>query len=130
MGFSTSGSFLFRRTIIFPASAALVYYRLELLDKDGNFTCSKMLPLKLKGNLFTVTVFPNPTANLLNLKLQETLYIESTLQILDLMGKIVKQLNVSANNLYISLDVQKLSAEQYFNKLNNGRKEINQSFVA
>ena len=110
-------------------NAPQLYYRLKLIDTDGKFTFSKVVPIKLKSNLLAATVYPNPTTIVLNIKLYEPLFTNSTLQILDVTGRMVKQQNVSANNVNIRLDVKGLSAGRYFIKIANSQQVINQSFV-
>ena len=110
-------------------NATVVYYRLKMIDSDGKFNNSNILAVKLNKILSNALVYPNPTVGDLNIKLYEPLFTNSTLQILDVTGRMVKQQNVSANNVNIRLDVTGLSAGRYFIKIANSQQVINQSFV-
>ena len=110
-------------------SNTVAYYRLKMIDADGKFKNSNILAVKLNKNFSNALVYPNPTIGELNIKLYEPLYSNSKLQILDVTGRMVKQQNVSVNNVNIQIDVQGLSAGRYFIKIANSQQVINQSFV-
>lgn len=72
------------------------YYRLKMIDKDGSFEMSKHQSLVFEG-LEGITVYPNPTADLVNLKINDAQAIQ----------KVVLQ-SVSGQVLYTSTqDTQK-----------------------
>jgi endonuclease I len=108
---------------------AIVYYRLKMIDIDGRFTNSKIVSIKLNNNLSNALVYPNPTAESLNVKLYEVLQSRSTLQVTDVTGRIIMQKDVNVNEVNIKLDVKNLSAGRYFIKIANNTQIINQSFV-
>jgi endonuclease I len=107
----------------------VVYYRLKMIDIDGKFTNSKIISVKLNNNLSNALVYPNPTAESLNVKLYELLHTNSILQVTDVTGRILMQQAVNANEVNLRLDVKKLSAGRYFIKIANNIQIINQSFV-
>jgi endonuclease I len=109
--------------------ASVVYYRLKMIDQDGKFENSKVVAIKLNNNLSNALVFPNPTTDALNIKLYQVLQANSTLQVLDVTGRIVKQLTVNFNTVNINLDVKNLVAGRYFVKIVNDKQIINESFV-
>ncbi len=47
------------------------YYRLQMIDKDGAFTYSKVVVLKKKAGSFDYTVFPNPATDRLTIQLDQ-----------------------------------------------------------
>ena len=110
-------------------NATLVYYRLKMIDADGKFKNSNIVAVKLNKNFLNAIVYPNPTVGELNIKLFEPLFTNSTLQIVDVTGRIIKQQNVSANNVTLQINVKNLSAGRYFIKIANNKQVINQSFV-
>ena len=93
------------------------------------FKNSNIVAVKLNKNFLNAIVYPNPTVGELNIKLFEPLFTNSTLQIVDVTGRIIKQQNVSANNVTLQIDVKNLSAGRYFIKIANNKQVINQSFV-
>lgn len=110
-------------------NATIVYYRLKIIDADGKFKNSNIIAIKLNRNLSNAIVYPNPTIGELNIKFYEPLFTNSTLQVLDVTGRMVKQQSVSANNVTLQIDVKDLSAGRYFIKIANSKQLINQSFV-
>jgi Protein of unknown function (DUF3244). len=58
-------------------------------------------------------VFPNPTTDVLNLRLNN-MYDKMTIQILNSSGQLVKRLELSAANQLISIPVQNLAPGQYW----------------
>jgi endonuclease I len=109
--------------------SSVIYYRLKMVDIDGAFKYSKVVPVRLNNNLSNAIVYPNPTKDNLNIKLYETLQGNSTLQVADVTGRIVKTQSLNASQLNISLDVKNLPAGRYFIKISNSKQVINQSFV-
>jgi len=110
-------------------NSKVVYYRLKMVDNNGVFTYSTIVTIKLPLKFSNALVYPNPTMGELNIKLYEPLFKNSTLQVLDVTGRMVKQQSISANNLNISLDVKNLSTGRYFITITNNQQVINESFV-
>jgi endonuclease I len=109
--------------------AVVVYYRLKMLDQDGKFENSKVVAVKLNNNLSNALLYPNPALDYLNIKLYQVLQANSTLQVMDVTGRIVKEQIVNANTVNINLDVKNLSAGRYFVKIVNSSQIINESFL-
>jgi hypothetical protein len=93
----------------------VVYYRLSGVDLDGKSTYSKIVKLDF-GRNYTVFVSPNPV--------KDKLYIQGaenfrTVLILDVNGRLIKQLRVTTDNNY---DVGFLQPGMYWIQL-TGDKE-------
>ena len=87
------------------------YYRLNQLDNDGRSTLSKTVVLNFAGTL-TVHISPNPahgTANLFVGNASEAFLI----QIVDLNGQTVKQLQAIPGTANILIDVSSLAKGMY-----------------
>ena len=110
-------------------NTTVVYYRLKMIDADGKLKKSNIVAVKLNKNFSNALLYPNPTIGELNIKLYAPLFTNSTLQVLDVTGRLVKQQSVSANNINIQLDVKGLTAGRYFIKIANTQQVINQSFI-
>ena len=67
-----------------------MYYRLKMLDIDGKFTYSKTVAIKVNNYFSNALVYPNPTSDILTIKLLEQLQENSILQVMDIMGREVK----------------------------------------
>ena len=110
-------------------NVTVVYYRLKLIDADAKFSYSKIVSVRLKNNASTALVYPNPAVDVLNVRLYEPLFTNSTVQIFDVTGILVKQQAVITNAINLNIDVKNLAAGSYFMKIKNSRQLINQSFV-
>lgn len=106
-----------------------VFYRLKMIDVDGQYRYSKTVSLQL-GNLFSnALVYPNPTTDKITIKLEKALSANGLLVITDMSGRMVMQQTVAANNTTIPVIVKQLSAGRYFIRLAADNILINQSFV-
>ncbi len=111
-------------------NGAIVYYRLKMIDQDGKFKNSNIVSVKLKTNVSNAIVYPNPTMGSLNIKLYDILTSNSTLQITDVTGRLVKQQTINASMVNINVDVKGLPTGRYFIKISTYNQVINLSFVA
>jgi endonuclease I len=106
-----------------------VYYRLKMIDIDGQFSNSKTVAIKISNNFSNALVYPNPTKEKLTIKLQQPVTRNSRLIISDLSGRIVLQQQVTSGQKIIDLDVRPFAAGRYFIRISNHSELINQSFV-
>ena len=78
----------------------ILYYRLQMFDKDGHFTYSKVINVDLSLNV-EFNIYPNPAKNFVNITGQNI----STIKITDLNGKIlILKKNINSNNSTINLE--------------------------
>ncbi len=110
-------------------NANTVYYRLKMIDIDGQYSHSKTVAVRIADNFSNAQVYPNPTKDKLVVKLERAFTEKSNLIISDLSGRIIMQQQVIAGQKIIDLDVNKFDAGRYFIKISNHRAIINQSFV-
>lgn len=110
-------------------NTSLVYYRLKMIDIDGTFSYSKVLPVRLNNNFTNALVYPNPTNGPLNVRLTESIKNNSSLIITDVTGRIVKKQGVNKGVFSIDLKVNDLPAGRYFISINDQQNVIRQSFV-
>lgn len=98
------------------------FYRLKLVDIDGQFTYSNVVLLRVLNNMF-VSVFPNPTADKLNISLSDFSNVSRVdLTVYDYAGRRISQQSFT-NNIF-SLDVSNYTAGIYILKLlYNGKYE-------
>ncbi len=90
------------------------YYRLQALDKDGKFTYSNIVALKLDGKN-GLTIFPNPVKQTLVVQIQSNKKEQTTITIKDLQGRDlqVQQVTLIAGNNYYSFQVPNLASGIY-----------------
>ncbi len=84
------------------------YYRLEQVDIDGKASIhQKIVDLIWAANGSTVSIYPNPTQDVLQIDLYTVKEQNTTIKIMDMSGRIIKQVQAKSikglNNLSISL---------------------------
>lgn len=105
------------------------FYRLKMVDADGKYKYSNVVLLRMLDNDVLLSVFPNPTADKLNIALSSSTNIaQIQLQVFDNAGKLVTQQSVSNNN-GITLDVSNYSSGVYLLKIMYSGKEETIRFV-
>lgn len=110
-------------------NANTLYYRLKMIDIDGEFSFSKTIAVRIANNFSNALVYPNPTKEKLTVKLQQVLTENSNLVISDISGRIVVLRKIAGGQRNIDLNVSQLPAGRYFIKISNYSELINQSFV-
>lgn len=93
-----------------------VYYRLQIVDKDGKTSYSKVILFTLEQAPGLLRVYPNPAVNSINMSLGLEKAGQARVILTDLSGKAVKQFTASltSGNSSISLDISDLSTATYF----------------
>ena len=110
--------------------AKTVFYRLKLVDVDGNYNYSKIVSVKLQNTSSGITVFPNPAINAVTIKLQQPLTLNSSLKITDVEGREVMRIAiVNAGQQEIPVKVNQLPAGRYVLTISNNKNLLYQSFV-
>ncbi len=76
------------------------YYRLKMIDKDGNFSYSNVVEVQLTADRLPLTVFPNPSKDKITISGSHI----ATVQVVDNMGRVVKVISLhDASNPSLSL---------------------------
>lgn len=98
-----------------PPSASVVYYRLQMVDKDGSFTYSKVVAVTLNVNRVSLAVYPNPVRDNLFVQITSTKAEKLTLQVTDLQGKLLQQeaTQVGVGNVSLSVNTSTLAKGSY-----------------
>jgi Secretion system C-terminal sorting domain len=100
------------------------FYRLKIKEKDGQFVYSNTILLKLLADKSTIEVFPNPTASLLNIKVQSKKQLAAKVRILSGTGKIIQDVTAE-NGRILTLDIANWAAGLYIVQVQQGN-EISQ----
>ena len=98
-------------------NGAKVYYRLQMMDRDGKFTFSKIIPLTLDLFAGNIKTYPNPVKNQLYILLNTQNAAKAILRISDASGKIVHTETISTNTSAIGVNVSKLAKGVYYVQL-------------
>lgn len=110
---------------------ATVYYQLRMVDENGDYRLSNIAQVKLNNTINTVSVYPNPTSDYLNVSLTEMVDVESAISIMDANGKaVVLSTPSNINGSNIQLDIRQLENGIYFiNILNNDGSLTSAKFI-
>ncbi len=97
-----------------------VFYKLKMINNDGEFTWSSVVMLNKSKVPTSVlgTVYPNPTKGELNLGFENGIS-DITIQVVDMFGKVLQSYNDTDldHNSSLTLDVSELSTGIYFIKV-------------
>lgn len=105
-------------------SAAELYYRLKMVDKDGAFTYSPVQKATLNAATKSISLYPNPAKNKITLQGIEKY---KKVRITDLQGKIL--FNQSLTGEKVELDISRLNSGMYILQLGNENFEINLKLI-
>jgi hypothetical protein len=91
------------------------YYRLKQVDVDGKTEYYRVLVLEFKGKtaIAALHLYPTQTADRLVIALDTPLAAEATLQVADLMGRVLEQQQLVVGTVQQELSVQHLPQGQY-----------------
>ena len=95
--------------------ASTVFYRLQMVNRDGSFTYSKTIAVLRKARSSQLTIFPNPVQETLYVQLSSKKDEKLSLQIIDMKGRILQQqeVRVSVGNISLSFNASKLAKGTY-----------------
>lgn len=108
-----------------------VFYRLQLMDRDGHFTYSKILRFDLEQISPGISLFPNPVVQSLNLSFNQNRTGTLMISITDMNGIAVKKQTevIAAGRTSINIDVSNLAAAAYLVSVSNGETVTQQKFI-
>lgn len=111
--------------------AGLAYYRLKQVDKNGEFTYSKILKSDCEIKSFTIMLYPNPTMGYTELEFTAENASKANLQILDMNGKLIKtiQTEVQKGANKIKVNLLGLASGNYTIKINVSNLIISKPFI-
>ncbi|MDI1235684.1 MAG: T9SS type A sorting domain-containing protein [bacterium] len=96
-----------------------IFYQLRMIDENGDYKLSNMVQLRM-STIATVSVYPNPSSDYLNVNLSEAIDTDAAVSISDINGKNVELNSTSNNGTSIQFNIQQLENGVYFlNLLNN-----------
>ena len=94
---------------------AITYYRVKATDKVGTISYSSVVVLNSVSSI-KLNVFPNPAQHVLNVTVVNAKYETALVQVVNTLGKVVKQQNVQlvAGTNSLSLAIDNLAEGSYF----------------
>jgi hypothetical protein len=103
---------------------ATLYYRLKMVDNNGQYSRSRVINFALNKNI-NVFLFPNPVKHTLNVQLKGNVPNPIFIQVSDLTGRTVYSEKRSATQLTnITLDVRQWRPQVYILKITNSKNEV------
>ncbi len=91
--------------------AGVHYYRLKIIDLDGSYTFSDVRSVEIEGA--DIAVAPNPANNYIDVDFNN-LTSDMNLRVMDVSGKLIKELTVSAAQTNVQLDLTDFTPGHYF----------------
>lgn len=88
-----------------------LYYRLQMVDKNGDIKYSEVFTIHVQGSV-QITVLPNPVRSTLQVQLAGNTQA-GTLQLLNTVGTVTKQIPIAANQSTVSSAVGNLPSGLY-----------------
>ncbi len=115
--------------IISDLNTSTIYYRLQIVDKDGHFSYSKIVFVKLFTSDISLTFWPNPVNDVLNIKVIN--YIgDADISIYSMDGKKIKeQITSIGNGSIIKIATSELRAGIYFASVHMKNEEVKEKFI-
>jgi hypothetical protein len=91
---------------LYNINSNIIYYRLRIVDKDGKFTYSKVVPVKLDQPQNVFSLYPNPVDNYAILSLYADKQGAAMFRLIDNAGKtiITKSFTVTNGNNSVLID--------------------------
>ena len=104
------------------------YYRLKQTDFDENFSYSDVIALEVKkeGEL---SIFPNPSSNTITISNIDEQFLNSTIKIYDVQGKIVFDDLITEKSVYHKMDISELNDGLYFVRVISSNNTFKGSFL-
>lgn len=126
---TTSNTHHYAYTDLLNTNAAIVYYRLRIVDLSGRSTFSKIVALRLKGNADEYfSIYPNPFTDHIKVLLKADADAQAQYRILSFDGKEIMNRKTPVqrgDNLIILKDLQGLPSGSYLLEVNvNGQRMI------
>ena len=82
----------------------------------------------LQNNIIDCDIFPNPTNNFINIILQNV-NNKSTIQLIDLFGKVIYRNEITLNSKYKQIDVNTIQKGMYVLKISNEKGIISKKVI-
>jgi hypothetical protein len=106
------------------------YYRLKMIDINGNMSYSNVIDIYLKSKL-EATVKPNPATANINLEINGVEDKNINIQMFDAAGRLIetKETYLNSFNTVIPFDIQKLSVGMYYLRLTTDNETNDVKFI-
>jgi hypothetical protein len=95
---------------LYNINSNIIYYRLRIVDKDGKYSYSKVVPVKLDQPENIISVYPNPAESYATLNLYTDKPGTGMLRLIDNSGKQIMTRSFTVNNGNNSILIDQLGS--------------------
>lgn len=114
-------------------TAKVIYYRLRIVDIDGNSTFSQIVAVRLDGvAMDAVTLYPNPFTSNIKLQLRSVKEEDVTVRIISTGGQVAAKRSVvlqPGDNIVVIKDLESLARGIYILELQTAGGTISQKII-
>ncbi|MGB3074782.1 MAG: T9SS type A sorting domain-containing protein, partial [Chitinophagales bacterium] len=120
---SSTSTYSFTDTYPFKVDQDYSYYRLKLIDNNGNYTYSKTVSIKA-NHLSPLAIYPNPAADQLSFSLNAGQNEKTFFSITDIYGNklLSRIINLKKGNNLFVIDISSLPPGAYLLRIGNQNK--------
>lgn len=106
------------------AHSDVLFYRLQIVDKDGKYKYSDVLNVRLKDKVTRLQIYPNPVHNQLSILFTSASTNKIALRITDVNGKQIfsKNYNIGSSTNLQNIDVSGFANGVYFIQMITGKE--------
>lgn len=104
------------------SAGEIVYYRMKMIDFDGQFVYSPVVVLRKNNSKEGFTILNNPVQNSLNISIQDAGLRNTTVSILNTQGMLMQSIILKKD--YEIIDISKLSIGIYILQTVKGNKQF------
>ena len=107
-----------------PSGITTVYYRLRSVDKDGKFTYSGIVVLRVdrNGNVIAYSIYPNPARDFVIVSASQPIGNDSYVILADVSGRVLQQVQMTSQRFQVN--VSSYPSGTYFMRLTSAGKII------
>ena len=120
---SSTNTYSYTDNAVFASTNSKVFYRLKMVDKNGNYSYSSIVKLSSIKEI-KIGVFPNPATNAITIS---GLNNKDVIRILSIDGKILAQQTVMVQSMI--LNIEKYKKGSYILQVQNDKEVTQQKFV-
>ncbi|MGE5520164.1 MAG: T9SS type A sorting domain-containing protein [Candidatus Dadabacteria bacterium] len=129
--YATSTSYVFDDRQALTLNQPIFYYRLKLVENNGTYKYSNIVTVDLMNSAFSVTFTPNPVRDNATLNVNGAKSGKMIIEIIDLSGRTLMQLNKTVNGgvIQLPIEVNSLAPGSYMLRITNANNRHVQQFI-
>ena len=104
------------------------YYRLKMVDTAGNFSVSNIIAVQLPVNPHSIKIYPNPAIGYVVVQ-HPALSTPAQIKLLDMMGRVIKTIQVIPNTVQTQLDLTGVPPGMYKIVWTGGGNSLTQTLL-